>query len=230
MKRLFMIALVCVATGMAANAQNSEKRTTWYVKVGGAFCTLADIDSNEDVDLSTSSKLGYLVGIALDSKIGSKGWFWSAGLQLRSKGGKTETYWYENIYDNGASWTDNEHDDNTYNINTLEIPLSIGYKLNIAKDLAVDLRIGGFIDYDLWGDVKHESYGWYDGKSYDNGEEKNDLDDVEGYESFGYGALAGIGVWYKNFNLNFTYEYGLAETFDIGGKERNMLLTLGYAF
>ena len=234
MKRLFMIALVCVATGMAANAQNSEKRTTWYVKVGGAFCTLADIDSDEDVDLSTSSKLGYLVGIALDSKIGSKGWFWSAGLQLRSKGGEADTYSYKDMNDDnggtGGSYTDTWNNDYTYNINTLEIPLAIGYKLNITDDLAVDLRIGGFIDYDLWGDVKHESYGWYDGKSYDNGEEKYDLDDVEGYESFGYGALAGIGVWYKNFNLNFTYEYGLAETFDIGGKERNMLLTLGYAF
>ena len=235
MKKLIIVALMvtCCSTVMAQD-NGKEKKTTWYVKVGGAFCTLADLESEEDVDLSTGSKTGYLIGIAFDRQIGTKGWFWGAGLQLRSKGGKADTYSYQdmNDYDSGggASWTDTYNGEYTYNINALEIPLSVGYKLNITDDWAVDLRVGGFIDYDLWGNVKQKSYGWYDGKSYDNGETECDLDDLDGYESLGYGALAGIGVWYKNFNLNFTYEFGFAESFETGGKERNMLLTLGYSF
>ena len=228
-----IVLLIAFCIEVSARGE-AEKKTTWYVKVGGTLCTLTDFENDEDLDLSTSSKMGYLVGIAFDKSIGKKGWFWSAGLQLRSKGGEADTYSYKDMNDDnggtGGSYTDTWNYDYTYNINTLEIPLSVGYKLSIANDWAIDLRIGGFINYDLWGNVKKESYGWYDGKQYDNGEEEYDLDDMEGYESLGYGALAGIGVWYKNFNINFTYELGFAETFETGGKERNCLLTIGYAF
>lgn len=226
------MTLFCM--GVSAQEDGTKKKTTWYVKVGGVSCTLSDFSSDDDVDLGSSSKFGYLVGIAFDRAIGSKGWFWGAGLQLRSKGGKSDSYSYKNMNDDnggtGGSYTDTWNYDYTYNINALEIPISVGYKLSITDDWAVDLRIGGFVNYDLWGNVKEKSYGWYDGKSYDNGEEKYDLGDLDGYEALGYGALAGVGVWYKNFNLNFTYEYGFAESFENGGKERNCLLTLGYAF
>ena len=230
MKRICMIvlmALFCIGV-CAQEEEESKKKTTWYVKLGGTFATLTGW---EDEDIDNSSKMGYLVGIAFDRAVGTKGWFIGAGLQLRSKGGKTESYWYQDVSDGGASWTDREHNDCTYNINTIEIPLYFGYKFHITDNWSVDLRIGGFANYDLWGNMKKKTYGWYDGKSYDNGETKTNMGDWEDYDSYSAGALAGLGVWYKKFNLNLTYEFGLLEQFgEAGGKERNWLLTFGYAF
>ena len=106
------------------------------------------------------------------------------------------------------------------NANKLEIPLNFGYKYNINDDIAVDARIGGFINYDVFGKFK---------MSMDGEEESVDLGDIEGYDRLGAGMQFGVGVWYQSLNFNITYQKGFVEQFE-GGKENNWMISLGYAF
>lgn len=233
MKKIFVLALMALfCIGASAGEDEKSKKTTWYVKLGGVSCSLTDFDAGDYELAETSSKLGYVVGIAFDRSIGSKGWFWGAGLQLRSKGGKTHYYTHKDMNDDngglGGSYTDTWNIDDTYNINTLEIPLSFGYKWRITDDWAVDFRVGGFFNYDISGNMKEKIYGWYDGKEYSYDETETKIGDLD-CDKYSAGALAGIGVWYKKFNINLTYELGLMEQFEGGGKEKNLLFTVGYA-
>lgn len=201
-KFLFLVvaAFVCSTVGAqvvtSTSFKKAKKNTLWYVKAG---MNIASVDGE-----GADALVGYNVGIAFDRPIGGSGVFWGMGLQLATKGWKVSY----------------EGDEIKMNANKLEIPLNFGYKYQINDDFAVDARVGGFVNYDVFGKMKVKE---------DGDEESISLGDLEDYDRFGAGIQFGVGVWYQKLNLNITYQNGLVEQ-DYLGKERNWMISLGYAF
>lgn len=189
-----MAVFVCASMGAQVVTSTSFKKgktgTVWYVKAGANFSKLSAEGE------STGSLFGYNVGIAFDRPIGTNGFFWGSGLQLATKGFKEGDY--------------------KLNAHKLEIPISVlGYKFNVTEDIAIDARLGGFVNYDLFGKISDD-------------EESVNIGDLDEYDRFSAGIQGGVGVWYQKLNLNITYQSGLVKQNEC--KERNLMISLGYAF
>lgn len=204
MKKFILLVLVAFAC-TAINAQlvtsssfkKEKSKTVWYAKAGMTFANVsADGESADNL-------FGYNLGIAFDKPMGNSGVFWGMGLTLATKGYKVGDGDFEA----------------KINANKLEIPLNFGYKYTINDDIAVDARIGGFVNYDVFGKYT---------ESYDGDEESCNLGDLEDYDRFSAGIQFGVGVWYQHLNLNITYQNGLVKQND--AKEKNWMISLGYAF
>jgi len=202
-KFMFLIVAAFVCSTMNAQLVTStsfkkgKAATTWYVKAGA---TLANMSSEGE---SADALFGYNVGLAFDRTIGSGGMFWGSGLQLATKGFK---FGYDG-------------EEVKLNVHKLELPLNLGYKLGVSDDLAIDARVGGFVNFDLFGKMTEE---------YDGDEESVNIGDIDDYERLSAGLQFGVGVWYQNLNFNITYQAGLLEANDM--KEKNWMISVGYAF
>ncbi len=211
-KFLLLVVAAFVCSTMSAQLVTSttykkkSSETVWYVKAG------MNLSKFTGDNVEADNLVGYNIGIAFDRAIGGSGMFWGMGLQLARKGYKAS---YEE---------ENYSEEVKLKANKLEIPINIGYKYNINDDIAIDARIGGFINYDVWGKAKYEETEY--GDSY---EESINIGDIEGYDRFGAGIQFGIGVWYQKINFNITYQKGLVDQLE-GAKESNWMLSLGYAF
>lgn len=208
-KFLFFVAaaFVCSTVGAqlvtSTSFKKTKSKTVWYLKAGANIANFSVSDGD-----GPDAIFGYNVGIAFDRPIGSSGVFWNSGLQLATKGWK---YSYDD---------DGEKIETKLNANKLELPLTFGYKYSVNDDIAVDARLGGFVNYDVFGKYK---------ESYDGEEESVNLGDLEDYDRLGAGIQFGIGVWYQKLNLNITFQKGLIEQME-GCKEKNWMISLGYAF
>lgn len=198
---LVVMAFVCSAMNAQLVTSTSFKKgkaaTTWYVKAG---TTLANMDVEGE---SFDALFGYNVGIAFDRSIGSGGMFWGSGLQLATKGFK---------FAYGG-------DEIKLNLHKLELPLNLGYKFGVSDDLAIDARVGGFVNFDLFGKETYEEDGY---------KESVNLSDFEDWDRLSAGLQFGVGVWYQKLNFNITYQAGLLEAND--AKEKNWMISVGYAF
>lgn len=209
-KYFFLLIAVFVCSNVGAQLVTTTSYTkksnkaVWYVKAGANIAGAGGID---DYDLS--SIFGYHIGIAFDKKIGGSDAFWSLGLQLGTKGFKTE----------------DEYGEIKFNANKIEIPLTFGYKFGVTDDIVIDARIGGFVNYDLWGKYTAED------EEDDWTEEYNlsELSDEYDYTRFGAGITFGVGIWYQKFNFNINYQLGLVEQFATA-KERTLMIGVAYAF
>ena len=204
MKKLMLLvvaAFVCSVMNAQLVTSTSFKKgkaaTTWYVKAGA---TLANMSSEGE---SADALFGYNVGIAFDRSIGSGGLFWGSGLQLATKGFK---FGYDG-------------EEMKLNLHKLELPLNLGYKFGISDDLAIDARVGGFVNFDLFGKETIED---------EYGKESYNLSDFEDWDRLSAGLQFGVGVWYQKLNFNITYQAGLLEANEM--KEKNWMFSVGYAF
>ena len=208
-KFLFILVAAFISSTVGAQVVTSttykkdKAKTVWYVKAGMNIANVS-VDEGDGPD----ALIGYNVGIAFDRPIGGSGAFWSSGLQLATKGWKVSGE-YEGY-----------KEEVKFNANKLELPLTFGYKYGINDDFAVDARLGGFVNYDLFGKFKEK---WGDE------EESIDLGDIEDYDRLGAGIQFGLGVWYQHFNLNISFQKGLIDQYE-GMKENNWMISLGYAF
>lgn len=191
----FMTVTVSAQVVTSTSFKKAKSGTVWYIKAGANIANVS-VDEGDGPD----AIFGYNVGIAFDRPIGSNGVFWNSGLLLATKG-------WKNSY-NG--------DEIKLNANKLEIPLTFGYKYKVNDDIAIDARIGGFANYDVFG-------------KYKKGDDSCNLGDFEYYDDrFSAGIQFGIGVWYQKLNFNITYQNGLVKQNE--SKEKNWMISLGYAF
>lgn len=202
-KFLFAVAAIFVCSTISAQVVTStsfkkaKANTLWYVKAG---MNIANMSGDGE---SADAIMGYNAGIAFDRSIGTSGMFWGMGLQLATKGFKYGEDGYEE----------------KLNVHKLEIPLNLGYKYQVNDDLAIDARVGGFANFDVFGKMK-----WKE----DGEEESVNIGDLDEYDRFSAGIQFGVGVWYQKLNLNITYQNGLVKANEM--KERNWMISLGYAF
>lgn len=194
----FMTATVSAQVVTSTSFKKAKSGTVWYLKAGANIANVS-VDGGNGPD----AIFGYNVGIAFDRPIGSNGVFWNSGLLLATKGWK---------YGDGD-------DEVKLNANKLEIPVTFGYKYKVNDDIAIDARIGGFVNYDVFGKYKEK---------YNGDEESYNLGDLDDYDRFSAGIQFGVGVWYQKLNFNITYQNGLVKQNE--SKEKNWMISLGYAF
>ncbi|MBP3566982.1 MAG: outer membrane beta-barrel protein [Paraprevotella sp.] len=105
-----------------------------------------------------------------------------------------------------------------FRAHNLNIPLTAGIKYALTSNIAIDGRIGGFFGVDMAGKFDAE-----------DGDIK--IGDKDNYKRCDGGILVGFGVWYKRWNIDYTFKRGFAELFDNGPAGAvNHLIRLGYAF
>lgn len=212
----FLLILAAAAMTSAASAQvmtsysysKSESKTMWYARVGMSFNNwagagkLADADNSyyEDGDpYSYGSRLGMDVDFGFQRPISNFGLYWGMELGIGTRG---FSYSYDASKDDPED--DSKTDGHMLAWNVKYSPFTFGYKYSLTDDLKLDAHIGIFASYDFAG--KKISYEDNDGEKWDwdTDELKDDID----YLEFDAGMQLGIGIWWKRFNLDFTWQRG----------------------
>lgn len=115
----------------------------------------------------------------------------------------------------------------------LEVPVHIGYKYAVNDDFALFGSAGPYIAAGLFGKAKAK----VDGDLVDLGEfggnsMSEDIFGDDGLKRFDFGLGLKAGVEFsKKYQVAISYDFGLVEVAkDLGMKNRNLMLSLGYMF
>lgn len=115
----------------------------------------------------------------------------------------------------------------------LEVPVHIGYKYAVNDDFALFGSAGPYIAVGLFGKAKAK----VDGDLVDLGEfggnsASEDIFGDDGFKRFDFGLGLKAGVEFsKKYQVAISYDFGLVEVAkDLGMKNRNLMLSLGYMF
>lgn len=115
----------------------------------------------------------------------------------------------------------------------LEVPVHVGYKYAVNDDFALFGNVGPYIAVGLFGKVKAK----VDGNIADLGElgtnsASEDIFGDDGLKRFDFGLGLKAGVEFsKKYQLAISYDFGLVEVAkDLGMKNRNLMISLGYMF
>ncbi|MDO4995095.1 MAG: porin family protein [Bacteroidales bacterium] len=216
MKKIMTLAVVaCMA--LAANAQGFFSDVTYIARAGVDVATVTGKVGNDKLD----SRIGFYVGGEIQKPIITDGMYVGAGLGLKTKGYKYDTTIA------GAKYERNE------NLTALEIPVNLGYNIRLAEDFKFNVHGGLFVDFDLFG--KTTETGEADVKLGDYTDKTKGLYDK--YSKFGWGLAVGGGIWYKQFNLDVNFQFGMnkpaeqpAPVGKLDNKYNQVAVTLGYAF
>lgn len=115
----------------------------------------------------------------------------------------------------------------------LEVPVHIGYKYAVNDDFALFGSAGPYIAVGLFGKAKAK----VDGDLVDLGEfggnsASEDIFGDDGFKRFDFGLGLKAGVEFsKKYQVAISYDFGLVEVAkDLGMKNRNLMISLGYMF
>lgn len=115
----------------------------------------------------------------------------------------------------------------------LEVPVHIGYKYAVNDDFALFGSAGPYIAVGLFGKAKAK----VDGALVDLGEfggnsASEDIFGDDGFKRFDFGLGLKAGVEFsKKYQVAISYDFGLVEVAkDLGMKNRNLMISLGYMF
>lgn len=211
---MFM-AVTASAQVMRSRTYVSEKNTMWYGRIGMSFNNVAGMPS----DYNASSKTGMDLDFGFHKNIGESGAYWGMEFGVGTRGceWKTEDHWDsdETIKSSVSTW------------NIKYSPATFGYKYSVTDDLKIDGHLGIYASYDFTS-------------TYKNDGEEIDLDDTDfDYQKFDAGLQVGVGVWYKRFNLDFTYQRGFLPVATVWNYDEdeekdlhssNFMIRLGIAF
>lgn len=104
------------------------------------------------------------------------------------------------------------------------VPAQVSFQPKVGDDVYLDFHAGGFVSYDYAG-----RYTWFQGLFQKDGSIK--LRDRQDYNRGDAGIQVGTGVWFYDFNVDFTFRHGFVDM--ISGKDglsNNFVLHVGYAF
>jgi hypothetical protein len=255
MKKLIAIALVALVGTSFANAKLVRSRTVgekaktpteWIVRIGASINNAAGeavkeikydySDGDEYGSYSVGPRVGMDVSVAFNKPMGSSGAYWGMELGFGSRGASAKTAdgdddYYENSHQHIATW------------NLKYSPFTFGYKYAINTAIKLDVHLGAYVSYDFAGSGKAtwewDEYGEPESETetYSLGE-----DMLDGFQRFDAGIQAGVGVWYKKFNFDITYQRGFvsacevmidwSDTRNASYKvfSSNLMLRVGYSF
>ncbi len=115
----------------------------------------------------------------------------------------------------------------------LEVPVHVGYKYAVNDDFALFGNVGPYIAVGLFGKAKAK----VDGNIADLGElgtnsASEDIFGNDGLKRFDFGLGLKAGVEFsKKYQFAISYDFGLVEVAkDLGMKNRNLMISLGYMF
>ena len=216
-KVLFLIvaALLCVSmqaqivssrsVGLKSSKVSSE--TEHFFRVGLNMMNFSG-DGAEDLD----SRMGYNIVYGFMKPMGGVGLYWGMDFGLGSRGYKYEGDGIEN---------------KLIAHNVQVSPFTWGWKYEVINNLKVDVHVGAYAGFDYTGKIELEVDG--EEASVDMGDWDDDLD--LDWHRYDVGLNAGFGVWYRSFNLDFTFQRGFIETAkESESYTSNFMIRLGVAF
>lgn len=150
------------------------------LRIGPSFSTVNSDDPTLDGGSSLSSiNLGAVAGLSLSN---SSPLFLEGGLYYIKKGGKT-------LYEGKKM---------TYNLNYIEVPVTVKYVFDMTNGFTMQPYAGGYIAYGVGGKIRN-----YGDRVAVNSFSK------QYFKRFDSGLRFGIGVGYNQFYAELNYDLGL---------------------
>ncbi len=192
MKRNFLLILMLITASISIHAQSKI-----LFKYG--LCSSSYWGENS----SGTSKNGYMVGIGMDSPIGTSDFSVAPMIELISKGANL-SYTLNAVY--------------------IEVPLDLIYHLRINKENSVSFAAGPYMAYGIGGNDGNTfatgpytyGMGWGSNTTYKAGLERMDA-----------GLHFGLGYEYKMLLLNAGYDLGLKNVASNLPKNFAFILSMG---
>ncbi len=207
MKKLFITMCLLSMISSLSYAQNLR-----YGFTGGVNLSKPTGDVEPD-----GVREGLLLGVKGELKIPAiKGLYTEFGLQLSTKAHKSGL----------VIGFENEYLQSTTDINYLNIPIHIGYKIKCSESISFLVNAGPYFGVGMWGKQKF----YRDEKKYHSA---SDIFSGEyGYKRFDYGCGFNIGVEYaKHFQLTLGADWGLKDICKKSSykyRNRSFTISLGY--
>ncbi len=255
MKKLIVIALVALVGSSIANAKVVRSRTVgekakapmeWIFRIGASINNAAgegvskakEYENSYDGDgsYSVGSRVGMDLSIAFNKPLGSSGAYWGMEFGLGTRGASASSQYTEKRGSYEESESSKQH---ISTWNAKYSPFTIGYKYALNSDIKLDGHIGAFVSCDFAGSGVAKWTEKEDGEVVNSYEDKYDLCDglLGDFQRLDAGMQIGVGVWYKKFNFDITYQRGFINACpyryyydEYSVYSSNLMLRVGYSF
>ncbi len=184
------------------------------------FGVRAGMNINSLSEGELDSRIGYHVGAVMDWNV-AKNLYVQPGLFFTTRGAKSESKFEEE----GIQVSE----ETKYNLNYLQIPISVSYRFPVSKQFKIDVNAGPYFAMGIGGKVKSE----YSAAGQSEKEEGDIFGDKGDCKRFDAGLRVGAGVHIQKFSVGLIYDLGLANIAKgEGGKLKNgsFQISLGYNF
>lgn len=259
MKKLILLGAAFLGLGATFNSANAQVlelpdfnsgKAVWIIRAGANFNSAVG-DWKDDVekswenahrisltDKSFPSSTGFDVSFGFNKSFGNHPLYWGMELGVSTRGYKTSASWAAGKVSQtfgdyiGHKITDEE---TLTAYNAQLVPFTIGYKYVFLDKMAVDVHLGGFVSYDFAGKLKKYEYDWQTSSGKSHSSEKTqstDLCDIDEYQCIDAGLNVGVGYWFGHFNIDFSWQRGFINMYDMDSSmySQSLKLRLGYAF
>lgn len=191
-------AQIVSSSSRSLKVENAPSTSLKYVRLGVGFMTFTGEDGE---NWNTKSKVGYDLSFGFQKPLANvNGLYWGMELGLGSRGFALDV----------------KEGSDKYMLHNIRFsPFTFGYKYALTDDIQLDGHLGAFVSFDYAGKSKWENE---DGEGDDI--KLGDWEDEFGWDwnRFDAGMEIGVGVWYKRFNLDFTYRRGFIKPIEYIGE------------
>ena len=235
-KKLLLVSFL-FTWGLSLQAQESSLPAgfstgdnVWIVRAGLSFNNVSGsgiIDAKANWAATNGAgefenALGGTISFGLYCPLESGPFYFGFNVGAGMRGYKTSAKWQEGIYELKSQETTLT----AYNFQLS--PINIGFIAKLNEKTALDFHVGLFFNCDFAGSFETENE--YPDKSKKS--ETVNIKDKDNYEKYDIGVVGGLGLWMNHWNLELSYQRGIAPM-DKGGMDlfsNRLLLTIGYAF
>ena len=171
--------------GGLATSFGNEQKIYYGLRLGLGLSTVnSDDDRLDGGNIQAGLVLGGIIGFQLAP---ASPVYLESGLIYTEKGGEGKV--------DGTKWT--------YDLNYLEMPITVKYKYDVDGDLSVCPFAGGYLAMGIAGDVKNYGHNKDDRASYSSF--SSDF-----FSRFDGGLRFGCGLQYQLLYIEMAYDLGLA--------------------
>lgn len=222
MKKIITILVVLLSSATFINAQ--EKPLSISVK-GGVDLSKMSIKNND-----SDAKFGYRFGVVGEYQL-KNDFFIQSSLEFLSKGTKNKTRLSGDLNNDGID-EDLATGDLRWNSIYLELPILLGYNINVTNDFKIKFMAGPYFAYGVGGKVKMETMlsAMQPSGQYEFIQEKASVKTFSTLKRFDMGLMGAVGADYKKYQFTLGYEYGLTNISRGSNSIHNMnaFATVGY--
>lgn len=179
-----------------------------------SFGVKAGVNLSEIQKLEDKLKVGFNVGLTVDLQV-SDDFYVMSGLELTTKGAKGDSYAV-------ADQAGVIFKDVTLNSMYLQLPVHVGYKLEVAPTVKLVFRAGPYLAYGIGGKIKGDA-----------GTKKLDEDFFgDGVNRFDFGVGGAVGAEFiDKITVSLGADQGLTKIIKDGDqKNRCAHISVGYKF
>lgn len=215
----FLFLVVAALIGCTASAQivqstmvrkeKKQRKAVWIVRAGVSMNSFSGDNTtsiHSNVNSSFSSKTGYDVSFGYNLPIGKSGVYWGQELGMSTIGtGMKVGFNVEDTDEQKGYWLNTNINSTAHRVKI--VPIQFGYKYAINDNIKLDIHVGAFASYNFAKSSKCDyEYGINGNTDIDKDSYDYKYEDL--VDDWDVGLHTGIGVWYKQFNLDICYQRG----------------------